>query len=106
MGTVLRISKNCAHLPPSMKSNPEAMFIPPPLVSVHAATVYKANKLMDELTSSKSKTKPKRTIPQVPSFVSDDLDRKMSAQELFGDTDTGNVPETDWDHKKCSSSEG
>ena len=30
----------------------------------------------------------------------------MSAQELFGDTDTDNVSETDWDEKKCSSSEG
>ena len=30
----------------------------------------------------------------------------MAAQELFGETDTDNVSETDWDEKKCSSSEG
>ena len=30
----------------------------------------------------------------------------MSAQEFFGETDTDNVSETDWDEKKCSNSEG
>ena len=55
---------------------------------------------------SKGTTKPKRSVPPVPSFVRDDLNRKMSAQELFGETDTDSVSETDWDEKKCSSSEG
>ena len=89
-----------------MKCNPEATFMSPPLVPVHADTVEYAKRLIDELHSSKGTSKPKRSVPQVPSFLRDDLNRKMSAQELFGETDTDNVSETDWDEKKCSSSEG
>ena len=45
-------------------------------------------KFIDELTTSERRPKPRRSVPQVPSFLAEDLNRKMPAQELFGDTDT------------------
>ena len=78
----------------------------PPLVPVHATTVEYAKKLIDELTTSEPRPKARRSVPQVPSFLPEDLNRKMPAQELFGDTDTDAVSETDWENKQCSSSDG
>ena len=64
-----------------MKCNPDAIFMSPPLVPVHAITVEYAKRLIDELHSSKGTTKPKRSVPQVPSFIRDDLNRKMSFED-------------------------
>ena len=85
---------------------PAEAFMSPPLVPVHATTVEYAKKLIDEMTSSHGKPVARRHVPKVPSFFDDELNRKMPAQELFGDTDTDAVSETDWEKKQCSSSEG
>ena len=88
---------------------PDDMFLSPPgnIVPVHPDTVEYAKKLLDEISASKpAPPTEKRVVPQVPRFLPDTMDRKMSARELWGDSETDNVSETDWDQKKGYSTAG
>ena len=84
---------------------PADMFLSPPgnVVPVHPDTVEYAKKLLDELSASKpaaAAATEKRVVPEVPRFLPNTMGRKMSTRELWGDSETDNVSETDWDQKK------
>ena len=77
------------------------------MVPVHPNTIEYAKKLLDELSASKpAAATEKRVVPEVPRFLPDTMDRKMTARELWGDSETDNVSETDWDQKKGYSTAG
>ena len=90
------------HSPPGILLNSSENTTP-----VSADTVEYAKKLIDELTSSSGRpSKALAVYPQVPNYGADLMPRKLSSQDLFGDTDTDVVSDTDWENKKCGSSDG
>ena len=78
------------------------------VVPVHPNTIEYAKKLLDELSASKpaAAATEKRVVPEVPRFLPNTMGRKMSTRELWGDSETDNVSETDWDQKKGYSTAG
>ena len=87
---------------------PADMFLSPPgnAVEVHPETVEYAKKLLDELSASKPPAKQNKPVPPVPRFNPQPLNRKMSKRDLWGDSETDNISETDWEKKKVDSSDG
>ena len=84
------------------------MFLSPPgnVVPVHPDTVEYAKKLLDDLSATKPPPKENRVVPPVPRFPPEPFMRKKSNRDLWGDSETDNISETDWEKKKADSSEG
>ena len=87
---------------------PPDMFLSPPgnVVPVHPETVEYAKKLLDDLSATKPPPKENRVVPPVPRFPPEPFMRKKSNRDLWGDSETDNISETDWEKKKADSSEG
>ena len=54
----------------------------------HPDTIAFAKKLIDEMQASAPNPKISSKVPQVPSFYAPPIQQKMSAQELFGSSDS------------------
>ena len=101
----MKIRKEC--VPPHSNthkiSNEASMFLSPlatvgvdvqNISAVNPETLELANKLIDELQANTPKLPPKKRLPQVPVFPPQD--RKMSALELLGSSDSEAVSEVDF----------
>jgi len=62
----------------------------------HPDTIAFAKKLIDEMQASAPNPKISSKVPQVPSFHAPPIQQKMSAQELFGSSDSEAVSDFDF----------
>ena len=72
----------------------------------HPDTIDYAKRLIDELQSKQISSASKARVPHVPGFVQEESNRKMSALELLGTSDSEAVSECDFSQLQGGSSEG